>query len=771
MGLMDDLSNLAKKAQAKVQEVAAKVQEAAAKVTAPEVEAAAVPVQDWHYTMDGKTKHGPFSFDQLKKLAEAGQLKPLHMVRQDGMAKWLAAGQIEPLWTTKAPATRPFSPGPVVRPPQPTPPPLPANPDEMWYYTVNGRQVGPVTEAQLKVLVRSGELSRTDMVWKVGMSGWDQAGHIKGLFEDRSSIPPPLPHQRLFDLAVEHHRKGDVDKAIVIYSDYIRQCPDNATAYYNRGINYSQQGDDARAFADFKEAHGLSPDDADIRSNLAVTHYNRGIDYTKQGDSARALADFKEAFRLDPTKANYRHNVAAGHHSLGVKYFEDKDFAHAKAEFEEAVRLDPNDTDDTNYRQCLAVAKQALVVEATVPTRETPAEKQANPFGGRSENSGRTMTDAGGTMDAKKMVQAAAHLEQANKQRRAGEWDAAIHEYTVAINLIPRNFFAYCGRGLAFNGKGNETGDKQCFQFAEADLATAIAIGSDDPGLMAEAHYNRGCVLTDDLGRHDEAIADFHRTLEIKPDDYGAQQGLERAQAATGNDVRAPAEVNQLDPNHPANLAVVHADRGMDYHNKGDDVRALAEFKEANRLDPNRADFRKSLAALHGNLAMQYVNNKDWAHAKAECEEAFRLDPDTKTYRECLDELESALKDKKEAEEVEDEDEVEPDPISMICPHCLAHYRARLHIGETTRCENCLEDFVVYALIGEPSTGLLEGLNPLAWFASEKCPQCRSVAVKLGRIEKPPEWLSADAVWHGFADYYLCKKCRITWLRSYGFRM
>lgn len=121
------------------------------------------------------------------------------------------------------------------------------------------------------------------------------------------------------------------------------------------------------------------------------------------------------------------------------------------------------------------------------------------------------------------------------------------------------------------------------------------------------------------------------------------------------------------------------------------------------------------------------------------------------------------------SEEVEDDDEVEPDPISMICPHCLAHYRARIRVGDTARCDHCLEDFVVYALIGEPSKGFLEGLNPLAWFF-EKCPQCRSAPVRLGRIEKRPEWLAADTLWHGFADYYLCKQCRITWLRSYGFR-
>lgn len=68
-----------------------------------------------------------------------------------------------------------------------------------WYYAKNRQKVGPVTEDELKVLVRSGGLARTDMVWKEGMAKWVQAGQVRGLFEDgppqpvMASIPPPLP--------------------------------------------------------------------------------------------------------------------------------------------------------------------------------------------------------------------------------------------------------------------------------------------------------------------------------------------------------------------------------------------------------------------------------------------------------------------------------------------------------------------------------------------------------------------------------------------------
>lgn len=68
-----------------------------------------------------------------------------------------------------------------------------------WYYAKGNQRVGPVTGEELKGLVRSGEVSRTDMVWKQGMAKWMQAGQVRGLFEDgpplavTGSVPPPLP--------------------------------------------------------------------------------------------------------------------------------------------------------------------------------------------------------------------------------------------------------------------------------------------------------------------------------------------------------------------------------------------------------------------------------------------------------------------------------------------------------------------------------------------------------------------------------------------------
>lgn len=65
-----------------------------------------------------------------------------------------------------------------------------------WYYKKDGEKQGPVTSEQLKELATSGELQRTDSVWREGMIKWAKAKAIKGLFAavaNNPTEPPPVP--------------------------------------------------------------------------------------------------------------------------------------------------------------------------------------------------------------------------------------------------------------------------------------------------------------------------------------------------------------------------------------------------------------------------------------------------------------------------------------------------------------------------------------------------------------------------------------------------
>ena len=48
-----------------------------------------------------------------------------------------------------------------------------ARPDLMqWYYSKNATQLGPVSEAELRAKLASGEIVGTDMAWREGMANW-----------------------------------------------------------------------------------------------------------------------------------------------------------------------------------------------------------------------------------------------------------------------------------------------------------------------------------------------------------------------------------------------------------------------------------------------------------------------------------------------------------------------------------------------------------------------------------------------------------------------
>jgi len=83
------------------------------------------------------------------------------------------------------------------------------------------------------------------------------------------------------------------DLAIIDFGDGIRLKPDNAEAYYNRGIAYYLKGDYDKAIADYSEAIRLKPDDV-------AAYNNRGIAEGLKGDYGKSMADLREAIRLQP---------------------------------------------------------------------------------------------------------------------------------------------------------------------------------------------------------------------------------------------------------------------------------------------------------------------------------------------------------------------------------------------------------------------------------------------------------------------------------------
>lgn len=55
--------------------------------------------------------------------------------------------------------------------------------EAIWYFADGDEERGPVTEAQIRALIGTGNLKQDDLVWKEGMDDWMPARDVPGLFQ------------------------------------------------------------------------------------------------------------------------------------------------------------------------------------------------------------------------------------------------------------------------------------------------------------------------------------------------------------------------------------------------------------------------------------------------------------------------------------------------------------------------------------------------------------------------------------------------------------
>jgi hypothetical protein len=70
-------------------------------------------------------------------------------------------------------------------------------PDAIWYFADGDEERGPVTEAQIRTLIGTGNLHAEDLVWREGLDDWMPAGEVPGLFGNGpSTAEAPFPAGR-----------------------------------------------------------------------------------------------------------------------------------------------------------------------------------------------------------------------------------------------------------------------------------------------------------------------------------------------------------------------------------------------------------------------------------------------------------------------------------------------------------------------------------------------------------------------------------------------
>jgi hypothetical protein len=135
---------------------------------------------------------GPLSLDHLKSMARGGQLQADDLVWQQGTPNWVPARTVSGLWSDPQPAAAPRvrpAQAPGVEKPAPAMQPqvVDAAPTggPQYYFSVDGRQKGPVPFGELQERAAAGKLRPEDMVWRQGTPNWVVAREVAGLFPQR----------------------------------------------------------------------------------------------------------------------------------------------------------------------------------------------------------------------------------------------------------------------------------------------------------------------------------------------------------------------------------------------------------------------------------------------------------------------------------------------------------------------------------------------------------------------------------------------------------
>src|SRR5262245_20621962 len=163
---------------------------------------------------------------------------------------------------------------------------------------------------------------------KEGVAADNAGDHDKALANLNEAIRlNPNNAIAFYDRGLTYSNKRDFDRAIADYDEAIRLNPTYVAAFNNRGLSYNYKGQYDRAIADYNEAIRLNP-----MYHIAIN--NRGLAYNNKGDLDRAMADYNEAIRLNPT-----YHIAFN--NRGYVYMRKGDYNRAMADYNESLRLNP----------------------------------------------------------------------------------------------------------------------------------------------------------------------------------------------------------------------------------------------------------------------------------------------------------------------------------------------------------------------------------------------------------------------------------------------
>jgi tetratricopeptide (TPR) repeat protein len=225
----------------------------------------------------------------------------------------------------------------------------------------------------------------------------------------------------------------------------------------------------------------------------------------------------------------------------------------------------------------------------------------------RADSSDQTSPSASGTVAKVNPNTAILYYNRGIDCRHAGDLDAAVANYTKAIEYDPQFAAAYSNRANARSDKGDDKG-------ALTDYRKALAL---DP-LAALTYYNRSTIYLHQ-GDHTLALQDLEKAIELAPKlprAYNDRGIIRQHQGDLAGALRDFSKAIELDPNY----ADAYDGRGGARWKQGNLEAALADYTKAVELSPKDA-------RLYHNRGLARKANGDTVGALEDHATAIRLDP------------------------------------------------------------------------------------------------------------------------------------------------
>ena len=342
-----------------------------------------------------------------------------------------------------------------------------------------------------------------------------------------------LDIDKAFNIAVQHHQNGQLNKAEEFYKRILKADPNQADALHLLGLIARQAGKNDIAVNLIGKAISINPQNE-------IYYYNLGNALKDQGRSDKAITCYGKALEIKP-------DYAESYNNMGVLLKDQGRSDEAITCYRKALQLKPDDAQAHNNMG--NVLKDQGRSDEAVTCYGKALEIKPN-YAEAYNNMGNALKDRGKLNEAISCYEQALQLRPDFAEARynmgnaftdQGELNEAILCYQKALEVEPDYAQAHNNMGNALKEQGKLNEAISCYEQALHSKAG-----------FTETYSNIGNALKEQ-GRLNEAISCYQRALQLKPDDAEAYSNMGNALKEQGRPDEATAcfeKALEIDPGH-----------------------------------------------------------------------------------------------------------------------------------------------------------------------------------------------------------------------------